>query len=463
MRGRSAGRIVVLLAVLSIVGMNHLVVAHPAQDRPQAIRNLDVVERELLGLMHGPSVPVKASHALCDPGGAPPAGDDALKHWLWGDTGCELRFDPRPDSLVSPFSEGGAKQLHDSPVLRDHLNALLDEVSNLVKAEPIPVERRLLLHSTAWELAFGLQTVLEGHHEWQEAVGPTVRRALELLRATRFSNSDIALLPSSLTSLAEGSGLARIAPVVAALTSHDPGFVEVVPPSDLHAEILLGRFSARIFLSSTIAAEREELRRFVTDPAVTYRELDKLPQRFSGLEGILLLYLNVFDMDGRVRPTSVVGLWQSYYFTEKTSFDLAFADAEHRISFLVIEALRQWGGGSPLRYSEAGQPRMSRRGFLDVKPWGKGASVTTLRAHCLKCHLNVVGTFNTHVPRPVEFVAPLVRPADSVLSWFYAGFERDLAKWERQYGLSANGGDGSPATKADRGERPTGADGRERE
>ena len=45
-----------------------------------------------------------------------------------------------------------------------------------------------------------------------------------------------------------------------ALLRHDPGVLEVVPPTDLHGEILSGRFMARIFITAS-------------DPAVLKRTL----------------------------------------------------------------------------------------------------------------------------------------------------------------------------------------------
>lgn len=423
LRGAAGPALAGLLVLSSLAG----------GDKP-GTRPFEEAERDLVAFLQGETVPVRASPALCKPKEEGPVNgrDLELQAWYFDDGGCTLAFPPRPDALVTSISEGGGKALFESPAALARLSALLDELRQEVSRAGLSAQQKLIVQSRAWEVTFGLRQSLEYHPEWELAGEASVRKALQLLEETRFSLRELAALPANLADLPRLAGAPEIESTVLALLRRDPGLVEVVPPSDLHADILLGRFTPRIFLTVADEASRERFRQFVTDPKTTYPELRKLPQSFPGVRGILVLYFNVFLDDGTIAPTEVVAFWQEYAFTDKVSFEMPFTEATKRIRFRVVEALRDGSSGG-LRYEVADQQRMARRIFLDVKPKIPGMPVTTLRAHCLSCHRNQIATFDTHGPRQVRFSLPLQRSGREILTPYYEQFETRLREWKRKY------------------------------
>ncbi|HXO22572.1 MAG TPA: hypothetical protein VOA87_21835, partial [Thermoanaerobaculia bacterium] len=296
-----------------------------------------------------------------------------------------------------------------------------------------------LVHSTAWEVAFGLKRSLAFHPEWEPAGGPSVERSLRVLARTRFSERDLAALPATLAGLAQGASAPPLASTVAALLRHDPGYLELSPATHLHAEVLAGRFSPRIFLTVADAAERQAFRNYVEAAKTTNQGLAELPHRFAGVHAVLVLFFNVFRDDGTIAATPVVAFWQEYALSDRTAYELPFAEMARRIRFYTVEGVRG-GAADPLRYQTVDPLRMTTRTFLDVKPTIPGVEVTTLRAHCLACHLTRVATFDTHGMRRTSFTPPLVRAEREVLTPFYQVFEGRLRQWMDEYHVNSSPG-----------------------
>jgi hypothetical protein len=218
--------------------------------------------------------------------------------------------------------------------------------------------------------------------------------------------------------------------------------VEVVLPTELHADLLFGRFTPRVFLTLTSGADRALFRQYVTDKNTRYEDLRNLPLNFGGLKGILVLYFNALNADLRIVPTEQVAFWYQYTFTEKTQFELPFNEAASRIRFLTIAYVNKLGhpGDADITgpvYRQTDQREMTRAGILDVKPVKEGERVNSMRAQCLRCHLNQIAAFDTHGPRRVAFADPLTRSGRDLLTpYFENSIESKLQQWSRKY-LSA--------------------------
>jgi hypothetical protein len=256
-----------------------------------------------------------------------------------------------------------------------------------------------------------------------------------------FSTAEAARLPDNLVSLPRVANVPEIEAVVLSLLQHDSEFVEIAPPTDLHADALLGRFTPRIFLTTESSFRKEEIRRFMEDPAVTQEQLLNLPQRFDDVQAVLVLYFNVFLESGEILPTKEVAFWLDYSFSGKVSFDLPFNEAVDRIRFRAIEYQRRTDSnlagevapGQEYRYRLLDQNSMARQNFLDVKPQVPGMDVTSVRGSCLGCHRNQIATFDTHGRREFKSVRPFVREGRQMLTPFYQKFENQLHEMEQQY------------------------------
>lgn len=392
--------------------------------------------------------PVDASPVLCNPGGRPSGryANDA-EQWYFGKEGCRLAYPPRPDALVSSLSEAGWKEsFFARSAAPSRLVALLKELEGLVREGKLSLQERLMVQTTAWEVADGLKRFSKKDAELATLVAPVFDATMRLLGLTLFKPAEVNGFPSTLADLAERAGAPEIAPTLKRILAGDASVVEVVSPSELHADLLFGRFAARLFLTIDDDEERTRLAAYLRDPATPYDDLRNLPLAFSGLRGILVLYLNALTEGFTIAPTEQVAFWQEYTFSAKTSFELSFDEMAKQISFLSVAceyAERPAGGagGRPdveLACRKLDQDGMARRAFLDVKPVIADDRVTSLRGHCLRCHRNQVASFDTHGRRLVEFSAPLARRGRELLTPFYIErVEGKLREWERERASSA--------------------------
>jgi hypothetical protein len=406
-------------------------------------RGVAEVYRDLSELIHGQPVSVVSSPELCSSGATSPPVDSApqLIDWYFGQGRCELLYPPRPTSLVSPLAERQSKVVFRSAESRAKLFAILDELIQAVEGNQLSAQEKLIIHTTAWELAFSLDWFGLHDLEMERVLEPGVRRAVRLLRTTQFSPDELALLPATLKDLSQISSTPEIASDVESLLNHDSGIAEVVLPTELHADLHFGRFTPRVFLTLTRGADRAAFRRYVTQKETRYEDLRNLPLKFAGIKGILVLYFNVLTADLKIIPTDQVAFWYEYTFSDKTAFELPFNEAANRIQFISIAYVNKLGHRSALDtarpvYKQSDSKEMTRAGILDVKPVNPGERVNSRRAQCLRCHLNQIAAFDTHGPRRVAFSDPLTRSARDLLTpYFKNSIESKLGQWNQKYPL----------------------------
>jgi hypothetical protein len=337
--------------------------------------------------------------------------------------------------LVTSISLGELRPVF-SPEVTRRIQGLLDELAVAVRAAGLDPQDKLAAQSTVWELVYGMERAAERDPVWGGRASPLLCQAARLLERTAFRQEEADRLPATLGDLPRLAGLPEIEDLARRLVLHDPGIVEVVPSTDLHADLLFGRFTARVFLTATGAEERERLRRYLADAGTPYAALRALPQKFEGLQGILILFFNVLTEDQTVLLTPQVAVWQQYTFDGRVPIELPFAEAARKIRFLSVEYQRaRDGSGRGPRYRQVAANEMATQGLLNVKPSRPGAWVTTARGQCLKCHVHQVATFDTHGRRRVAFAPPLVRPAADVVTPYYrsnveARLRRRLAECE---------------------------------
>jgi hypothetical protein len=374
-------------------------------------------------------VAVKGTPALCAAKDGDP--DKLTYQWFFGEGPCALSYAPSRTAVVTTLSLGDMKGILASPASRERLDALLRELDASLSAAPPGLQDRLNVHTTIWEVVYGLKRSGEREPQWAADLAPLLCRAVGLLRRTSFSHEDAARLPATLGDLPRLAATPEIAPLVERLISHDPSVVEVSPATDLHADLLFGRFTARIFLTAAEPAERDGLRKIVQDPSLAYWKLKALPESVAGVEGVLVLFFNVLGPDESVIPTEQVAVWQQYAFEGKVPIALPFAEAARRIRFRTIEYQRNLRvADAPPAYRTADPSAMSGQGLLNVKPARAGAWVSTQRAQCLGCHTHQVATFDTHGRRRVDFLAPLTRGGPALLTAYYGDrIEGRLRGW----------------------------------
>jgi hypothetical protein len=104
------------------------------------------------------------------------------------------------------------------------------------------------------------------------------------LKLTTFSDRELEKIPDSLQNLPISASTPQLASLITRLNQHDPKIVEVFSRSSLHAEMLLGRFTARIFLMLEDAddIEVEKFRKVITSSETPTKALLYLPHQFSG-------------------------------------------------------------------------------------------------------------------------------------------------------------------------------------
>jgi hypothetical protein len=418
----------------------------PADAQP-ARRSATALQKELMLLVQGETIAVAASPVLCQPGGKPVGKyADNAEEWYFAKEGCRLTYPPKPAAVVSSVSEQGWKEWFLArPGAPARLLALLQELQGLAASGSLSLQERLMVQSTAWEIAYGLQRFSKKDAELAAEIAPLRRETVRLLDMTLFTPDEVRKLPSTLADLPARAAAPEIAPAVKQILAHDPGIVEVWSPTELHADILFGRFVARLFLTVPSEEGRTKLARHLRDPKTSYDSLRNLPLEFADVRAILVLYFNVLARGFVIEPTEVVAFWQEYAFSGRTSFEHTLDEAAARVSFTSVaceydlEAAKRKGGrpADGLVCRKLDQDGMARRAFLDIKPFIENDRVTSLRGHCLRCHQNQVATFDTHGRRGLEFLLPLERRGRAMLTPFYLEHvEPKLAEWARKFGAA---------------------------
>lgn len=403
-----------------------------------APQSADALQRELLLLLQGEDpVAAKGSPALCRD--ADNRFERGTQAWYFAEGGCRLAYPPSLTAVVTAASEGQLADRLATAETRQRLVSLLQELQRA--AAGLSLQQRLMVHTTAWEIAYGLKRTEQNARRPLPDLEPALCESLRLLKLTRFTPQQAAQLPSTLAELPKLAGAPEIATTVEAILRKEKGMVEAVPGTDLHADLLFGRFMARVFLTVADAEARKAFGAYLGDPARRYEDLKNLPRTFAGLQAILVLYFNVLGQDDRILPTDQVAAWQQYSFSGTVGPEMSFAEAARRITFVNVEFERDLEGGDRVRYRKAEQEAMARQGLIDVKPWRPGLVLTTKRGQCLACHSQQVATFDTHGARRVDFAPPLERPSRDIESAYYReSVEAKLQQWARACEQPAGGG-----------------------
>ncbi len=403
-----------------------------------ASQSAGTLQRELLLLLQGEEpVAAKGSPALCRD------ADSRFEHgtqgWYFGEGRCSLAYPPSLTSVVTAASEGQLAERLAAAETRQRLVSLLQELQRA--AGGLSLQQRLMVHTTAWEIAYGLKRTEQNARRPLPEFEPALCESLRLLQLTHFTPEQAARLPSTLAELPQLAAAPEITSTVEAILGKKEGIVEAVPGTDLHADLLFGRFLARVFLTVADAGARKALGAYLDDPARRYEDFKNLPSRFAGFQAILVLYFNVLGPDGRLLPTDQVAAWQQYSFSGTVGPEIPFAEAARRITFVNVEFERDIGGGDGLGYRKVEQEAMARQGLIDVKPGRPGLVLTTKRGQCLACHSQQVATFDTHGARQVDFAPPLERPSREIESAYYReSIEAKLQQWTRACEQPAGGG-----------------------
>jgi hypothetical protein len=326
--------------------------------------------------------------------------------------------------MVTRATQGLDRDLLD-PAKVEALRAAVAELRP--KLSTATAQERLMLHSTAWELAYALEapTVVA-------AAGASVAglrcEIVGLLRDSSYTKELAAALPSTVGRLPALAGVEAIADLARRIEARDPEMVELLPPPEAHARLLHGRFTLRVFFTGKTPEASRRVREYLLN--TPYDALGRLPLEVPDVIAVLLLYFNVLDSELRILPTEQIAFWQQYSFDGQLDLDREeMEQADEKARFLSIRYQRNYDSDEP-RYASLAETAMSRTGFVDGMPSQMSAPATTLRGACIRCHRRVISSFHPEEKREVRFTRPLeVSGRDLLTAEYTTGTEASLAKW----------------------------------
>lgn len=396
--------------------------------------------------------------------------------YISGKGSCSAVYRPDLTAIHSPLSDKG-EIIHfffDEEKYR-RLESDLVQLASILEKRRLPLAEQFDLQMTVWELVAALQfrrdIVVESYPEIsQPRVDRLLVPALKVLRSTLFTREQVAALPSTLPDLAARSGERAIQPLVERLMAGDETIVEDRFPSQLHNTFSQGRLFGRVFIALDDPAELARFQAFLaerpdtrleglswqTSPPVAkealslggFVDLRNLPQRFSSLHSVLVLYFNVLDTSYEVVPTSVVATWNELWWSGKLDAAAGLRQADRAVRLRIIKYQKQFGletspgvgrGDRFPLYRSVSEEEISRVLFTDVNPVYPGAQVTTVRAQCLSCHSTKLMTFDMH-QRRVGFTRPLsLSPEELGGRELEARAGKSFRDWSRRYLGSVEG------------------------
>lgn len=405
------------------------------------------LHEELVRLVQKDETIVAASPALCAERGLTPArvgpGDPRadVKRWYFSARGCNLPFPVDLEGVVTRATKGFERDLLRSPEAVEQLRDLLDRIGKRLDAETPSPQQRLMIHSLVWEVGSAVD-MSRSMRSTPELAAATCDN-YSVLQKTVFSAESAAALPSTLESLPETGGAPEIADLVARIIARDPQVIEILPTTEAHAKLLLGRFTPRIFFTARDEAARKQAAEYLK--IAPYGAKGQLPLRVPGVEAVLVLYFNVVTEDLQILPTEQVAFWQQYDFNRQLSLQPdEFAQAEEAIRFVSVRYRRDFSGEKVL-YAKLPESAMTRHGFVDAMPPAPAAPVTTLRGACIKCHRRVLSSFHPEEKRELELTPPFEHGGQELLT---PVFERHRARLQAWKALCE-----SPAPAAEASER----------
>lgn len=373
-------------------------------------------------LVQGGTVMVAASPALCSAVGAPTLGPKPdVRNWYFRSGACMLPFETDYLGVVTRGTQGLDRDLTE-PAKIDALRSAVAAIR--ARIGEASTQERLMFHSTAWELAHGLE-VPGGA---SGAVAALRCETLGLLRESSYTREQAAALPSTLERLPELASVDEIADLARRIAAGDAEILELLPPPEAHARLLHGRFTLRVFFSGTTPDARRRVREYLL--ATPYEAAGRLPLEVPDVVSVLVLYFNVLGPELEILPTAQVAFWQQYSFAGQLTLERdELEQAEEKARFLSIRYQRNYESDQPL-YARLNETAMSRTGFVDGMPSQMSAPVTTLRGACIRCHQRVVSSFHPEEKREVRFTRPLEVTGRELLTPAYVeGTEALFQQW----------------------------------
>ncbi len=384
------------------------------------------LHRRMMELIQGGEVIVAASPALCSARGLRGSWDRGdVRAWYSRTGACMLPFPTDLHGVVTRATQGLAGDLRE-PAKVEALVTVLGEIRGRVAEAS--AQERLMFHSTAWELAHAVADASEN------AASPGLERlrceTMSLLQDTAYSAEDVSSLPSTLAGLPELAGVPEIEALAGDIAAQDGTIVEMLPPPEAHARLLHGRFTVRVFFTTSGPEGRQAVKEYLTG-GTPYDRMGRLALEVADVESVLLLYFNVLDSDFEIQPTDQVAFWQQVSFRGQLSLDVdEHRQAEEQVRFRSVRYQRNFDSDE-LVYADLDEEAMSRTGFVDGMPSQMVAPVTTLRGACIRCHRRVISSFHPEEERELRFSAPLEASGRSLLTPEYTrGAEARLREWK---------------------------------
>ncbi len=370
-----------------------------------------------------------------------------LTRHYFGAGACQLQYPVEIDTLVTRATTALAAEISNEPEARRTLAQRLAKATAAVVAnEPqaTDLQSRLTLQSLAWEIGLPLWRASQAAPPASTNDGaPGLRdlscHAWNLARQAALSSEQVALVGSNSLAKLRGDAPQDLEPVIsnvqAALTGEATTLPvrEVTPPSDSHADALLGRFAVRIFLTAETPAGAKALSEFLDK--TPFLRLGRMPLFLDDVKAILLLYVNALAIDNegnpKIEPSNLVAFWQQYDFSKRVTLSRPdLPQAEKAVTFHTVRAAIEPMDGS-LHYLEADQNGIAHKSFVEAMP-PTGSPVTVRRGVCMRCHSKVVETFHPGFEREVELPLAGPRGGRELLTSFYREvIEQDLASWAK--------------------------------
>ena len=323
--------------------------------------------RELLLLLMEKRIQVTGSADLCNTR-VTESNNSKGRAWYFAAGGCERSHMPAPQRVVTSILEGIPGLTTASTAARSRIAAALGELRQRATRNVLSLQQRLAVHTLAWEIVQGFRRIQDIDPTKAQEIDAEHRAAIDLLRLTAFSEKQLDALPKTLPQLPNLASAPEISPLVKRLND-ESRVVELLMPAELHAELLFGRFTSRLFLTleSDDAAKLIRTRIAQTE----YRNLQNLPAALRGLTAVFVLYFNVLSDDFKIVPTEQVAFWQQYSFLDLADTSLSFEEQAMRIEFVSIEFERNFESSltdERLIYRKRDQKEMAVQGALNIGP-----------------------------------------------------------------------------------------------
>lgn len=429
------------------------------------VADLGTLHRQILEILHGePRSDVVPSPYYCFRHGLG-SEDPNIRDFEWYVSGkgqCSATYVPNLASIHLP-----SLHLTEAKYLR--LEESLTTLADVLEKTPLALGDRFDLQMTLWVLIVTLRHSGDimsppDPRSFQAKLDRLLVPALRALQATLFTHAQIDALPETLSQLAELSGDPGIEPLARKLLAGDGSFLEDRFPHQFHSRIAESRVFSRVFVTIDDPAELERLRGYLSQranlrleglswqsaPPLAEKELKRahhgdlleLPQRFSGVHTILLLFFNVLDTCYKVVPTRMIAAWQEMQYSGKVNSPVKLRALDPVLRLRIVNYQKQLGlrdnrGARYARdfpsYRRLSEDELSRLFPPDVNPGFPNTNVTTVRGQCFGCHPGQLGSFRVFM-RNAGFARPFsARPEELSYVERETKMGEAFRKWSLEY------------------------------